>query len=269
MIVTQPTQFLETMQHRVGHRQMPIDPERIIVDDYEHILQNNEEHKALVEILREYLGIYRSSFGDENKKRKFIITTSELDENMSIQESKQMLQHIFTDSELLVGEDYWKVEQEHEHIIKTMLDINELQKTILEILQNWKGKKAIIVSDSDALISDLSKSIDLPGQVAYTVIANLKLNEKTQNYFGFMREVTNSKCVLLIDTASQGSLYFEDVDLVIYLPTEARAQAFVQAFSKLTKRGTFWTLCHTPSLSSYFSTLESLRSSNQHLSKPT
>ena len=74
-------------------------------------------------ILRQYLGVNRSLFGELNNNRVVSLTSSEFEPKMDLENSKEMLKNFFPKSQIFLDSDtYWKLDSSLEHKIEVLGD---------------------------------------------------------------------------------------------------------------------------------------------------
>jgi superfamily II DNA/RNA helicase len=125
ILVTTPSQLETIMKIKRKREPLAVNPKWFVVDEMDLLLVDKAFSRSTMNIMAYFLGKYKSPFGEENSKRKLVLTGASLKDRIKKVPVREMLEDWFGEMSFVESKDYMKISEKVEH---EKLDVSKLDR---------------------------------------------------------------------------------------------------------------------------------------------
>lgn len=216
LLITTPSQLNIIQKAKKTVDPLDINPSYIIIDEMDLLFEDQNFNEPLMNIMSHFFGQYRSPFGEENNKRKLILSSASLKNRMRDIPSKELQEDYFGPIEWVQSENYQKISENilFENVNIQRQDMNErIDKFRVVTKQNLEeGFRKIMVFCEDSKTIDLLKDLLEKSKIkCFAMHSQMRPEKRLESLMNFQK---SDGVLLATDLACRG-LDFQGLDLII------------------------------------------------------
>lgn len=236
ILVTTPSQLEVIMKIKRKREPLGINPKWFVVDEMDLLLVDKSFSKSVMNIMAYFLGQYKSPFGEENSKRKLVLTGASLKNRINKIPVQEMLEDWFGEMAFVESKDYMKISDkiEHEKLDVSSLDHEDRLHLLKEVIDDSSAEKIVIFCEDKTLVEEIGGYLLDKGINSSVFHSALRPEVRIKSLNEF--ETRKSIAFVTTDLACRG-IDFTDVGLVIQFNFSKNATSLIHRFGRTGRLG--------------------------------